>query len=91
MESELPIIEARNKLTTLPEELEKNPELGAIAVTRRGKPVLAVMSWELYETIMESLEVMADADLMKILRQSLKEAAQGKVHSWESVKRELER
>jgi len=40
----LPMVEARNRLTTLPEELENDKESGAIAITRRGKPVLAVMS-----------------------------------------------
>jgi prevent-host-death family protein len=49
MRKELPITEARHALTSLPERLAEDP--GAVAITRRGKPVLAVMSWDLYESI----------------------------------------
>jgi prevent-host-death family protein len=85
----MPIIEARNKLTTLPEQFEQEPDIGAIAVTRRGKPVLAIMPWELYEAIVETLEIMEDEELMAALRQSIKEADEGKILSWENVKAEM--
>jgi PHD/YefM family antitoxin component YafN of YafNO toxin-antitoxin module len=81
------ITEARNLLTRLPEQLVG--EHAAIALTRRGKPVMALMSWDLYEAIVETLEVMADADLIAALRQGIKEASEGKVTSWETVKSEL--
>jgi antitoxin YefM len=81
------ITEARNILTKLPEQLAE--EQAAIALTRRGKPVMALMSWELYEAIIETLEIMGDSDLMAALRQSIEEASEGKVTSWETVKAEL--
>lgn len=81
------ITEARNLLTKLPEQLVG--EHAAVALTRRGKPVMALMSWDLYEAIVETLEVMADADLMNALRQGIKEASGGKVTSWETAKSEL--
>jgi PHD/YefM family antitoxin component YafN of YafNO toxin-antitoxin module len=40
----IPISEARNQMTSLPETL--TAESGAVAITRRGKPVLAIMPWE---------------------------------------------
>lgn len=86
----MPIIEARKKLTALPEKLEEEKELGAVAVTRRGKPVLAVMSWEFYESLMETLEIMGDADLMAALRKSIKQAKMGKTLPWEQVKKDLD-
>jgi PHD/YefM family antitoxin component YafN of YafNO toxin-antitoxin module len=85
----MPIVEARNKLTALPEEFAREPEVGAVAVTRRGKPVLAVMPWDLYEAIVETLEVLGDEDLMAALRQSIKEAMEGKTIPWEGVKADL--
>lgn len=85
----LPIIQARNKLTKLAGELEKRPEEGAIAVTRRGKPVLALMNWELYEAIVETLEIMKDEDLMRSIRQGIREMEEGKTIPWEEVKKEL--
>ena len=85
----IPIIEARKKLTSLPEEFAREPEKGAIAVTRRGEPVLAIMSWDLYEAIIETLEVMADPELMSSLRQSIKEVEQGQAIPWDRAKKEL--
>lgn len=87
MNRSIPIIEARNKLTNLPETLQNQPELGAIAVTRRGKPVLAVMSWDFYESLLETLEIMGDEELMPLLRQSLLEAKSGKIKPWQKVKK----
>lgn len=83
------MIEARKHLTSLPEEFEQEPELGAVAVTRRGKPVLAVMQWDLYEAIIETLEVLGDEEQMKALRQGIKELHEGKLIPWEDVKAEL--
>ena len=86
----LPMMEARKKLTSLPEELEGRVEDNAIAVTRRGKPVLAIMTWDLFEAIYETLEIMGDEGLMISLRQSIKEIREGKAISWETGKKELE-
>ncbi|MEK6814522.1 MAG: type II toxin-antitoxin system Phd/YefM family antitoxin [Nitrospirota bacterium] len=85
----MPIVEARKKLTSLPEEFEKEPETDAVAVTRRGKPVLALMSWDVYESLVETLEIMGDKDLMADLRRSIREVREGKTIPWERVKKDL--
>jgi len=82
----MPIIEARNALTSLPEQLGQD---GAVTVTRRGKPVLAVMSWDLYESIVETLEILGDEELMAALRRGVQEVAEGKTSPWEEAKRDL--
>ena len=87
MVASIPIIKVRDKLTSLPEELEREP--GAIAVTRRGEPVLAILPWELYESIVETLEILGDEELVAALRQGIKEADEGKAVSWEQAKTEL--
>ena len=84
---DMPITTARHELTSLPERLERDP--GAVAITRRGKPVLAVMPWELYESLIETLEILGDPELMDALRQSIKEVEAGKGIPWEDAKREL--
>lgn len=86
----LPMMEARRKLTSLPEELEGRFEDNAIAVTRRGKPVLAIMTWDLFEAIYETLEVMGDEGLMASLRQGIKEMREGKTVPWETAKKGLD-
>ena len=83
----IPISKARNNLATLADSLSE--DYRAIALTRRGKPVLALMTWDLYEAIEETLEIMGDEDLMSALRQGIGEATEGKVTPWETVKKEL--
>ena len=85
---DLPITTARDELTSLPDRLSETHE--TVTVNRRGKPVLAILSWEEYEALVETLEIMADEDLMAALRQSLKEAKQGKLIPWERVRRTLQ-
>jgi len=89
MTPSMPIIQARNKLTSLPELLARQPRPGAVAVTRRGKPVLAVMPWELYESIVETLEILGDEEMMIALRRGIREAAAGRAMPWEKAKRKL--
>jgi antitoxin YefM len=89
MVKDIPITTARHELTSLPELLEKDP--GAVAITRRGKPVLAVLPWEMYETLLETLEVLGDPELMETLRRSLRELEQGQAISWEEAERLLDR
>lgn len=89
MAKTLPITKARSQLLGLAEELNRKPEAGIVAVTKRGQPVLALMPWELYESIMETLEILGDETLMASLRRSVKEAERGKTLPWDDVKRSL--
>jgi prevent-host-death family protein len=73
-----PISEARKILLDLPEKLARGSER-AIRITRRGRPVLAVMPWELYESIVETLEVLGDPDMVSALRDSLDDLKPGRV------------
>jgi PHD/YefM family antitoxin component YafN of YafNO toxin-antitoxin module len=90
MTKTMPIMEARRQLTTFPEALMHDGEADVLEVTRRGKPVLAVLPWDLYEAVMETLDIMADQELMPLLRESIGELEAGKTLSWEEAKRELE-
>lgn len=85
----LPMIEAREKLTKMPEDFEREPESGAITVTRRGKPVLAVLSWDFYESLLETLEIGGDEKLLAALRRGIREVQAGKTVPWSQVKKRL--
>jgi PHD/YefM family antitoxin component YafN of YafNO toxin-antitoxin module len=86
----LSITEARSQLLGLADEFTHSPAAGPITVTKRGKPVLALLPWELYESLTETLDILGDEALMLSLRQSLKEARAGRTISWEKVKRALD-
>lgn len=87
------MVEAREQLTRLPErlaqEMENQTGISAIKVTRHNEPVLAILSWDLYESIMETLEILGDREQMLMLLQGIQEANEGKGKLWKTVKKEL--
>ena len=87
MAREVPVSEARARLTQLASELVDSQE--TVTITKRGRPVMTLIGYDLYESIMETLEIMSDADLMVRLRQSLQEAAGGELIGIDEVEREL--
>jgi prevent-host-death family protein len=86
--AQLTISEARKVLLDLPEKLDRGSER-AIMITRRGRPVLAVMPWELYESLVETLEILGDPDMLSALRNSLEDLKRGRVVSNREAKTRL--
>jgi antitoxin YefM len=84
---EITTVDARRQLTKLPEKLGANPAI--VAVTRRGKPVLAIMTWEDYQSILETLEILSDDEAIERLRRSIKEVKEGKQIPWQQAKARL--
>ncbi|MEX1328389.1 MAG: type II toxin-antitoxin system Phd/YefM family antitoxin [Desulfobacterales bacterium] len=74
----IPITEARNKFMKLPDQAAKHKIL---AITRRNKEVMAVMSWELYEGLLETLEIMSDPKLLNNLKMGLDDVKTGRTYS----------
>ncbi len=85
MTETLSIAEAREKLTRLPEEFARRPRLGAVKITRRREPVMALLSWDLYQSLVETIDVMADEHLTEALRKSLSDIQAGRTLSLEEV------
>lgn len=82
--TQLTISKARKELLDLPEKLARLPER-AITITRRGQPVLAIMPWELYESIVETLDVLSEPDLVSALRASIEDLKAGRLVSHEKL------
>jgi prevent-host-death family protein len=82
----LTITEARKKLMKLPEEAERNE---IIAITRRNKEIMALMSWELYEGLLETIEILGDPELMKDLKKGIEQVRSGKTHTIEQARKRL--
>jgi prevent-host-death family protein len=90
----LPISEAQKELTRLPEQFEEESE--AVTVTRYGKPVMAILPYNTYKSLLETIEVLQetieilqDAELMSVFRESVKALQNGELVDWEHAKREL--
>jgi antitoxin YefM len=86
--TQLTITEARQALLNLPEELAKAPDK-AVSITRRGRPVLALLPWELYESIIETLEVLGDPDTAAALRSSVEDIRKGRLVSHKAARKRL--
>ncbi len=84
---ELTTVDARREFTKLPEKLGAHP--ATVAVTRRGKPVLAIMTWDDYQAILETMEILNDSDAVESLRRSIKEVKEGKQIPWQQAKARL--
>jgi len=82
----LTITEARNRFTKLPDETADNR---IFAVTRRNKEVMAVMGWDLYEGLLETIEILADKDLMESFRRGLDDIQYGRAYNLEESRKRL--
>ena len=85
----LTMASARDELGSLAERLAERHE--AVAVTHEGKPVLAILSWDLYESIAETLEILADEALATDLKQALRETEKGQAIPWNDARTTLDR
>ena len=82
------LTEARNNLLAVAEAIEREPGT-VLGVMKRGKPVMTLMSAELYESLVETLEILSEETASARLRRALKEIAGGKGLAWEKAKKRL--
>ena len=88
MQEGISLTDARPILTQLPERLAEGQ--GVVPLTRHGKPVLAIMTWDLFEAWLETIEVMYDSGLMRQGIEGLKQLEQGETRPWEEVRAGLD-
>ncbi len=93
-ERTLSISEAQKELTRLPEQFEEGSE--AVTVTRYGKPVMTILPYSTYkslleaiEALQETIEILQDKDLMSAFHESVEALQRGETVDWEDAKREL--
>ncbi len=80
------------ELTRLPEQFEEEPE--AVTVTRYGKPVMAILPYSTYkslletvDSLLETIEILQDEELMTAFRESVKALQNGEMVDWVDAKR----
>lgn len=88
------ISEIREAITRLPEQFEEE-DIQSVTVTRHGKPVMDILPHDRYlqlieilDSLLETLEVVEDEELMAAFRQGMKDVEEGRVKPWEQVKKE---
>ena len=65
--------------------------LDRYVVTKRGKPVVVMLSIDDYESLMETLDILADPEAMAGIRKGEEEIRRGHTRSWASIKASLGR
>jgi prevent-host-death family protein len=81
----LTITEARKKLLGLPDELTDEP----IIITKHGKPVMVTISYAQMESLLETLEILADKEFSSQLKEGIQQDKEGKTVSWSEAKAKL--
>ncbi len=66
-------------------------KLDRYIVTKRGKPVIVMLGIEDYESLMETLDILADPKAMADLRKGEEDIRKGRTHSWAEIKTSLGR
>jgi antitoxin YefM len=94
VEHTMSISQVQDKITRLPEQFAEDPE--AVTVTRHGKPVMAILPFNEYqslvetvESLMETIEILQDKELMAAFRQGVQELAEGKGRPLDEVLKDL--
>ncbi len=64
-------------------------KLDRYVITKRGKPVVVMLSIEDYESLMETLDILADLKAVAGIRQGEEDIRKGRTRSWQEIKRHL--
>ena len=72
IESYVPISKAKTNLLDMVRALHDSQD--TIAITKNGVPEAVLISMEGYEGLMETLEILADHEAMKVMAASIKDA-----------------
>ena len=71
--------EARASLASLLNAIEDLDE--HVIITRRGKPSAIILSYEEYERLLETLDVLSDPELMKAVQEGEEDIKRGDIAS----------
>ena len=84
----LTLTDARNQFLKIADELQEKPDT-VFEVLKRGKPVMTMLSSELYESLVETLEILGDDATSEKLRKALTEVHKGRGIPWKKAKKKL--
>jgi PHD/YefM family antitoxin component YafN of YafNO toxin-antitoxin module len=86
MVKQLSISETRKRITSLEDDLSFND---TISVTNHGKEVFALLRWDTYESIAETLDIISDETLYDELKIGIKQFEDNNLIDFEEFKKTL--
>ncbi len=81
--STVPLATARAQLSRMVDEAMRTHE--RVEITRNGSRAAVLLSADDYDVLIESLEILSDAELVREIRQAMDEARTGDVLTTEEV------
>jgi len=85
--STVPLADARARLSQIVEEAVRTHE--RVEITRNGTRAAVLMGASDYDVLLETLEILSDADLVRELSEAVTEASRGEVHTLDDVLKEM--
>jgi prevent-host-death family protein len=82
------LTDARAHLPELVDQVNGREKNG-VQIVRRGMPVARIVSEELYNSLIETLEILADEEFMEGFRKAVKDVEKGRTISVAESKRRL--
>lgn len=76
------ITSARKEFLELSDTVQDEP----LFITKRGRPVMAMISIDQYEGMLETIEILRDQVFARRLQKSLEQIREGKTRSFEEAK-----
>lgn len=83
----LPLAEVRANLSRLVDEAVRTHQ--RIEVTRQGRRAVVILSADDYDSIMETLAILSDQELMREIQEAEGAAADGEVYALDEVTAEM--
>jgi len=83
MVKQMSITETRKRITSLENDLSYED---TISVTNHGKEVFALLRWDTYESIAETLEILSDEEMYSELKIGIKQAMNNELVDFDEYK-----
>jgi PHD/YefM family antitoxin component YafN of YafNO toxin-antitoxin module len=80
------ISETRKKITSLADDLSYDD---TISITNHGKEVYALLRWDTYESIAETLDIISDEELFGALKKGISQLEHNELIDFDTFKKNL--
>ena len=72
----------------------KSRKTGAFKITetaadKKQSPIMAIISWDEFQGLLETIEILRDKDLMKAIKQGMKDEQAGRGIPWNEARKKL--
>ena len=81
----IPLTETNQSLLDLAKDITEEP----LIITQEGQPVMTAMSYQKFESLMETLDILADQAFSQKLKASIDQVKCGETLPWETAKEKL--